>query len=172
MLSDRMEEALNEQLNAELYSAYLYLSMAAYFEQRNLQGFAHWLELQAQEETAHAMKFYRFVLDRGGRATMGAIDAPPAEWDSPLAAFQAVYDHECKVTALIDELVDLAEEEGDRPAQSFLQWFVDEQVEEEASADDIVQKLKMTGGGTGALFMLDNTLGQRQPAAEEEEGEE
>ncbi len=162
MLSSKMQEALNEQVNAEMYSAYIYLSMGAWFEEQNLSGFANWMKVQAQEEMAHAMKIYGFIFERGGKVAFKAIDAPPAEWDSPTAVFQHVLEHEQKVTGLINNLVDLAEQENDRATCSFLQWFVDEQVEEEASADQVVKQLEMVGDSPGPMFMLNNLLGQRQ----------
>ena len=162
MLGKKMQDALNGQINAELYSSYLYLSMAAYFESINLRGFAGWMRVQAQEETAHAMKFYAFVVERGGRVALKAIAAPPGEWSSPLAAFQAAHEHEQKVTAMIHKLVDLAEGQKDHATRSFLQWFVDEQVEEEANADEIVQKLTMIKDAPQGLLMLDSVLGQRK----------
>ena len=161
MLSDRMEKALNDQINAELYSAYLYLAMAAYFESINLGGFGNWMRIQAQEELTHAMKFYDFVYERGGRVSLAAVDAPPKEWDSPLAAFEGAYAHECKVSAMINDLVNIAIEEKDHATNNFLQWFVSEQVEEEASADAVVQKLKLIGDHGNGIFMLDRELGQR-----------
>lgn len=161
MLSEKMEEALNEQVNAELYSAYIYLSMAAYFRKTNLPGFARWMELQAQEEVGHAMKIYAFIDERGGAVALKAIDGPPTEWGSPLEAFEAAYGHEQKVTGMINDLVDLADEVDDKAAGAFLQWFVTEQVEEEASAHEIVQKLKLIGDQAGPLFMLDNVMGRR-----------
>jgi len=161
MISKKMEEALNGQVNAELYSAYLYLSMESYFKSLNLSGFAGWMRAQAQEEMMHAMKIYDFVNERGGRVTLKAIDGPPTEWDSPLAVFEAVYAHEQKVTGLINELVDLAIKEKDHATNSFLQWFVNEQVEEESSADEVVQQLKMMENAPGGIFMLDRELGRR-----------
>jgi ferritin len=161
MISKKMEEALNEQVNAELYSAYLYLSMESYFKSLNLNGFANWMRVQTQEEVAHAMKIYDFVNERGGRVTLKAIEGPETEWDSPLAVFNAVYAHEQKVTGLINNLVDLAIKEKDHATNSFLQWFVNEQVEEESSADEIVQQLKMMENAPGGMFMLDRELGQR-----------
>ena len=143
MVSKKMQGALNEQINAELYSAYLYLSMVAYFESVNLPGFATWMRVQTQEELTHAMKIYEFVNECGGRVILKPIAEPPAEWESPLVAFKAAYKHEQKVTGLINNLVNLAIEEKDHASNNFLQWFVDEQVEEEASADEVVQKLKM-----------------------------
>jgi ferritin len=169
MISKKMEEALNEQVNAELYSAYLYLSMESYFKSLNLNGFANWMRVQTQEEVAHAMKIYDFINERGGRVTLKAIEGPQTEWDSPLAVFEAVYVHEQKVTGLINDLVDLAIKEKDHATNTFLQWFVNEQVEEEYSADEVVQQLKMMENAPGGMFMLDRELGQRiftPPAAE------
>ena len=169
MISKKMEEALNEQINAEMYSAYMYLSMESYFKAQNLNGFANWMRIQTQEEAAHAMKIYDFINERGGRVTLKAIEGPPTEWDSALAVFKAVYEHEQKVTGLINNLVDLAIKEKDHASNSFLQWFVNEQVEEEASADAVVQQLTMMENAPGGMFMLDRELGQRvftPPAAE------
>jgi ferritin len=161
MISKKMEEALNEQVNAELYSAYLYLSMESYFKSLNLNGFANWMRVQTQEEVMHAMKIYDFVNERGGRIILKAIEGPETEWDSPLAVFEAVYVHEQKVTGLINDLVDLAIKEKDHATNTFLQWFVNEQVEEESSADEVVQQLKMMENAPGGMFMLDRELGQR-----------
>jgi ferritin len=161
MISKKMEDALNEQVNAELYSAYLYLSMESYFKAQNLNGFANWMRVQTQEEVAHATKIYDFINERGGRVTLKAIEGPQTEWDSTLAVFKAAYEHEQKVTSLINDLVDLAIKEKDHATNSFLQWFVNEQVEEEASADEIVQQLKMMENAPGGMFMLDRELGQR-----------
>ena len=171
MISKKMEKALNEQVNAELFSAYLYLSMEAYFKSMNLNGFANWMRVQTQEEVAHAMKIYEFINERGGRITLKAIDGPDTEWDSPLTVFKAVYEHEQKVTSLINDLVDLAIEEKDHATNTFLQWFVNEQVEEESSADEMVQQLKMMEKAPGGMFMLDRERGQRvftPPVAEGE----
>jgi ferritin len=145
MISAKMQEAFNNQINAELYSSYLYLAMSAHFENLSLKGFANWMAVQAQEELAHAMKFYHYVIERGGQVKLGAIGEPVAKWDSPLATFEAVYAHEQKVTGLINNLVKVARDEADNAAEIFLQWFVTEQVEEEASADEVVQKLKLMG---------------------------
>lgn len=161
MIKGKMESALNKQLNAEFYSSYLYMSMSAYFESINIKGFANWMRIQTQEELVHAMKFYDYINERGGRVTLTAVEAPPIEWDSPLAAFEHVYKHEQKVTGLINELVNLSISEKDHASNNFLQWFVAEQVEEESSADAIVQKLKLIGEEHGGLFMLDQELGQR-----------
>ncbi len=159
-MNEKIQDAFNKQINAELYSAYLYLAMAAYFEDINLPGFAGWMQCQAQEEVMHAMKFFHFINERGGRATMAPIEGPKNEWNSPLNAFEDAYAHEQKVTAMINDLVDLAMTEKDHAANNFLQWFVAEQVEEEATADGVVQKIKLAGDG-GGLFMVDKELGQR-----------
>jgi ferritin len=156
-----MEAAINEQINAELYSAYLYLSMASWCHSLNLNGFANWMQVQVQEENFHAMKMYDFVNDRGGRVILKAIKAPETAWKSPLAVFEAVYKHEQLVTGLISKLVDIAISEKDKSSESFLQWFVDEQVEEEASADDIIQQIKLAGETGPGLFMIDRELAQR-----------
>ncbi|TVQ97141.1 MAG: ferritin [Desulfovibrionales bacterium] len=161
MLNSRIEQALNDQVNAELYSAYLYLAMAAYFSEQNLEGFTHWMNMQSQEELTHAMKFYAFINERGGRNTLKTIEAPPANWDSPTAVFEAVLEHEQKVTSLINELVDMALAEKDHATNIFLQWFVTEQVEEEASVNAVLQKLKLLGGDSSGMFMIDRELAAR-----------
>jgi ferritin len=161
MIKEKIQTALNEQLNAELYSSYLYFSMSAYFESVALKGFANWMRVQAQEELTHAMKFHDFILESGGRVILTAVDAPQIQWDSPLAAFEHVYQHEQKVTALINNLVNLAVTEADHAANAFLQWFVTEQVEEESSADEIVQKMKLSSDDRSALSFLDQELGKR-----------
>ncbi len=161
MISKKMETALNGQINAELYSAYLYLSMEAYFESENLPGFAKWMRAQTQEEVTHAMKIYDFVNERGDRVTLKSIEQPPTKWKSPLDAFEAVYRHEQKVTGLINKLMDLAIKGKDHAANTFLQWFVNEQVEEESSVDTVLQELKRAEGAAGAMFMIDRELGQR-----------
>ncbi|MGO9121901.1 MAG: ferritin [Desulfomonilaceae bacterium] len=161
MISSRIQEAFNKQLNAELYSAYLYLSMAAYFESINLRGFANWMRCQVQEEIVHAMKFNDFIVERGGRVTLMQIEGPPTKWASPLNAFEEAYRHEQKVTGLINDLVNIAIEEKDHASNAFLQWFVTEQVEEESSADGVVQKLKLAGDHGGGMFMIDQELAAR-----------
>jgi ferritin len=161
MLKENIQNALNQQVNAEMYSAYLYLAMSSYFESVNLKGFANWMQVQAQEEMVHAMKFYTYIFERGGRVTLSAIEAPPKQWESPLAVFESTLQHEKKVTGMINGLVDLATSEKDHATCNFLQWFVAEQVEEEASADGMVQKIKLVGDAHGALFMLDKEFGQR-----------
>jgi ferritin len=175
MMDEKMQEALNKQLNAEIYSAYLYLSMSAYFQSVNLGGFANWMRVQWQEELAHGLKFYDYVNERGGRVVLQAVEAPPSEWDSPLAVFEHVYEHEQKVTGMINKLVDLAVEVRDHATNNFLQWFVSEQVEEEASADEVLQKVKLVGDDASGLFMIDRELTQRvfvAPAATAEGGAE
>ena len=169
MISKKVGEALNEQVNAELYSAYLYLSMEAYFESASLAGFANWMRIQTQEELMHAMKIYDFVIERDGKVLLKAIEQPQSAWESPLATFEAVYKHEQKVTGLINDLVNLAIEEKDHATNTFLQWFVSEQVEEEKNACDIVGKLKLIEDSPQALFMMDDQMAQRvftQPATE------
>ena len=161
MIDGRMQEALNKHINAELYSSYLYLSMSAYFQSVNLAGFAHWMRVQAREELSHAMKFYDHVLERGGTVALQPVEAPPPRWDSPLAVFEEAYRHEQKVTGLINQLVDDAVQTRDHATNNFLQWFVSEQVEEEASAEAIVQKLRLVGDAPGGLFVLDHELGGR-----------
>ena len=168
MIVKKMQDALNDQINAELYSAYIYLAMAAYFESENLSGFASWMRVQTQEETAHAMKIFDFVNERGGKVALKAIDEPPAEWKSPLVAFKAASEHEQYITGRINDLVI---KEKDHATNAFLQWFVNEQVEEETSVDSVVQNLKMAEKAPGALFMMDRELGQRTFTPPAQEGE-
>lgn len=161
-LNDRMLSELNSQINAELYSAYLYLSMCAWFEDQNLSGFATWMKAQATEEVTHAMKLFDYCADRGGRVVLDAIEKPQVEWGSPLEVFEAVYAHERHVTSLINGLVDTAIETGDHATRTMLDWFVSEQVEEEASADAVLQHLVMLEDApAGLLYMLDREMGQR-----------
>jgi ferritin len=170
MLTEKMEAALNSQLNAELYSGYLYLSMNAYFKDLNLDGFANWMYAQAQEELMHAMKFYDFINRRGGRVKLAQIAEPPVEWGSPLDVFEETLKHEQKVTGLINNLVEIALEEHDHATQIFLQWFVTEQVEEEESVGGVLQQLKLLGEAQGGLFMIDRELAKRQmPSVAEED---
>jgi len=171
MIGKKMEEALNGQINAELYSAYLYLSMEAYFGCENLAGFANWMRVQTQEELMHAMKIYDYVAERGGRVVLGAIEQPPAKWESPLGVFEAVYKHEQKVTGLINDLVNLAVEEKDHATNSFLQWFVTEQVEEEDNASTVLGQLKLIKDSPQALFMMNKEMGQRVFTPPPTEGE-
>jgi ferritin len=160
-MNDKVQDALNAQLNAELYSSYLYLSMAAYFESTNLAGFANWMNVQAQEELMHAMKFYDYINERGGRVILKQIEGPPSIWDSPKVAFEHVLKHERKVTSLINSLVDLSMLEKDHATYNFMQWFVSEQVEEESSAETVLNKLKLVGSDGSGILMLDQELGAR-----------
>lgn len=172
MLSKKMQDALNAQINAELYSSYVYLSMAAYFESENLMGFANWMHMQSREENMHAMKFYTFVNDRRGRVLLDPIEGPQTEWDSPLAVFEDSLKHEQKVTGLINKLVDLAIKESDHATNSFLKWFLDEQVEEEANVDKVIQDLKRVGDSAQGLFLLDRELaGRTAEAADGDSGD-
>ena len=159
--AEDLEKALNEQLNFELYSAYIYYSMAAYFESVDLPGFANWMQIQYQEELFHVQKFFDFINERDGRVTLGGVDAPQHEWESPLAAFQNAYEHEKIVSKRIHELVDLSRQEKDHAVESFLDWFVTEQVEEEASTRAIAQQLKFLGEDRTGLFMVDRELATR-----------
>ena len=160
-MEEKMQDALNSHLNAELYSSYLYLSMAAYFESKDMAGFANWMRVQAQEELAHAMKFYDYIAQRGGKITLTQINTPPTEWESDLTVFEHVYEHEQMVTGLINKLVDLALSLSDHATNNFLQWFVAEQVEEEESASGVLRKLKLMGDAPGGIFMLDSELAKR-----------
>ena len=161
MINKTMQDAMNDQINKELYSSYLYLSMAAYFENRNLSGFAHWMRVQEAEERGHAMKFYDFILERGGKVTLGAITAPKTEWKSTLEVAEEVASHEAQVTASIYALYETALTEKDYPAQILLQWFISEQVEEEKNAADIVANLKLIEERGTAVLMLDHRLAKR-----------
>jgi len=161
MLSDTINKALNDQINAELYSSYLYYAMAAYFDDIGLPGASHWMKNQAVEEMLHAHKFFAYIADRGGRVVLDGIETPQREWASPLAAFEAAYGHEVKITGLINGLVKLAREESDFNTDNFLQWFVAEQVEEESTADGVVQQLKLVDQSKGGLFMIDRELAAR-----------
>ena len=161
MLNPKIQDAFNKQINAEVFSSYLYLSMSTYFDSQNLKGMANWMLIQAQEELQHAMKFLDFINERGGRVLLTQVEGPKTEWSSPLDAFEDAYRHECKVTGMINDLVDLSLSEKDHAANVFLQWFVTEQVEEEASAQEIADQLKLAGDQGGVLFMLDRELGTR-----------
>jgi ferritin len=163
MINKEIEEALNKQMVAEIYSGYMYLAMAADFDAKNMKGFARWMKAQALEELFHAMKFYGFINDRGGRAVCGAVEAPRASWKSALDAFKAAAEHEVRVSGMINDLVDLARKEGDKATESFLQWFITEQVEEEAQTDEIVKNLETIKDHAAALFMYDARLGERVP---------
>jgi ferritin len=162
MLSKTMEEALNKQVNRELYSSYLYLGMSAWFETQNLKGFAGWMMVQSGEERNHAMKIYEYIIARQGKVSLGDIEAPKAKWTSAGKVFEEVYAHEQKVTGMIDALVDLAVKEKDHATFEMLQWFVKEQVEEEANAATICEKIKTVGDIPGHLFYLDHELSKRK----------
>ncbi|MFN3920979.1 MAG: ferritin [Caldimicrobium sp.] len=161
MIKPEMEKALNEQIKWELYSAYLYLSMAAYFEDQGLEGFAHWMKAQCAEELMHAMKFYKFLFERDGRVQLEEIPAPPKEWQNAEDVFSYAYKHEQEVTSRINNLMSLTKKFEDYATENFLQWFIDEQVEEEASFKTILNKLKLIKNDPQALFYLDNELKQR-----------
>ena len=161
MIGKAMQDAMNEQINKELFSSYLYLSMAAYFEERNLPGFGHWMRLQEAEERVHAMKLYDYILERGGKVTLKGIDAPKTEWKSNLEVAEEVAAHEAKVTASIHALYELALKEKDYPSQVMLQWFITEQVEEEKNAAEIVANLKLIEERGTAVMMLDHRLAKR-----------
>lgn len=167
MISARLVDEINEQIKYEFYSAYMYLAMSADCADRNLTGFARWMKLQADEEVAHAMRFFDFLLERGARVELQALDQPPAKFGSPLEIMEKSLEHERFVTGRINELYALALDENDYPAQVLLQWFVTEQVEEEASIDEIVERMKMFGQDGSALLMLDTQLGARPAESEE-----
>jgi ferritin len=162
MIGKAMQDAMNEQINKELFSSYLYLSMAAYFEAKNLPGFANWMRIQSDEEREHAMKFYDFILEAGGKVTLKAIETPKTEWKSALEVAEEVAAHEAKVTASIYSLYELAQKEKDYPAQMMLQWFITEQVEEEKNAAEIVANLKLIEDRGTAVLMLDHRLAKRK----------
>jgi len=164
MLNPEIQDAFNRQINAELYSAYLYLSMAAHFEARSLVGMAHWMRVQAQEEVGHAIRFFDFINDRDGRVTLTEIAGPKTKWSSPLEVFQDAYEHEQKVTGLINGLSNLAANSKDHAAHNFLEWFVNEQVEEENTVRTIVDQLKLVGEDGVGQVMMDGRLGQRAAA--------
>ncbi|ASJ09390.1 ferritin [Thermococcus siculi] len=163
MLGERMLKALNEQITKELFSAYFYLGIAAYFKDKGFDGFAAWMEAQAEEELGHAIRIYDYVFERGGKVELEKVEKPKQNFESPLKAFEAVYLHEVGVTESIYRLVEIAQEEKDHATYQFLQWFVEEQVEEEATAKSIVDKLKIIGDNPQGLFMLDRELGARTP---------
>jgi ferritin len=163
MVSKKMIDALNNHLNEEFFSSYLYLSMATYFEDKNLNGFASWFKLQSQEEWAHGMKIYEFINQTGGKVTLKAIKAPKTSWKSIMEIFKETLAHERHITGLINKLVGQAMQSKDYATNNFLQWFVNEQVEEEATVEEIINKLEMIGDAKSGLFMLDRELGFRKP---------
>jgi ferritin len=172
MIGKAMQAAMNEQINKEFFSSYLYLSMAAYFEDKNLTGFGHWMRLQADEEREHAMKFYNFILDRGGQVQLKTIDGPQTDWKSNLEVAEQVAEHEAKVTASINNLYEIAVKEKDYPSQVMLQWFINEQVEEEKNAQDLVAKLRLIEERGTAVLMLDHRLAKRKGEGGDEGEEE
>ncbi len=169
MLSKKMAAALNEQINKEMYSAYLYMSMSAFSTFKGLNGFANWFMIQYQEEMTHAMKIYQYLLDQGEQVELLQIEQPPGDFGTPLEMFRQTLEHEQFITRSINELVDLAMEEKDHATGIFLQWYVTEQIEEEANDNEIISKLELVGDGNG-LFMVDNELAARvfhPPASDE-----
>jgi ferritin len=161
MMSQKLQDAMNKQVNAELYSAYLYLSMAAWLDGKNFKGASNWMNIQAQEELGHAMKFVHFLQERGAKVVYSQIAAPQTDWETLVHVFEDTCKHEALVTSYINDLVDLALSDKDHASSNFLQWFVDEQVEEEATAQEILEKVKMVGESGAALFMIDKELSQR-----------
>jgi ferritin len=165
MINKKINDAFNRQINEEIFSSYLYLSMATYFDDQGMTGFSHWFRLQAQEEMFHAMKLYHHIVERGGRVLLKAIQEPEIKWASTLAAFKAALKHEQHITGCINDLMDLSLKEKDYASRSLLQWFVDEQVEEEASVTEIIDKLNLAGEKGQMLYMIDRELAGRQAGA-------
>lgn len=162
MPSKKIESALNQQIQSEFYSAYLYLAMSAYCREIHLDGFAHWLEIQSREEIGHAMRLYKYLHDRGGRVVLQAIDRPPESYKSPRRMFEQVLKHEQEITKAVHKLYKLAQDEKDYATEVELQWLINEQVEEEKTAGDILQKLTVMGDQPTTLLMMDHHLGKRQ----------
>ncbi len=172
MFTERLKEAINEQINAEFYSAYLYLAMSAYLEEQDLPGMAHWMRMQYEEERFHALKLFDFMIDRDARVVLKAIDAPPTDFGSIEDVFAEVLAHERNVTERIHNLYKLAVEDNDYPTQTMLQWFIDEQVEEEKTATEVLAKVRMVKDYPPGLLILDETLGQRPaPTPPAQEGD-
>lgn len=165
MFTQKIQDAFNKQLNMEIFSSYLYLSMSAYFDSQHLSGMASWMRIQAQEEHQHAMKFFDFILARNGKVVLGEVNAPKKKWKSALDAFEDAHGHESKITGLLNDLTSLCVKGNDHAGNVFLQWFVSEQVEEEATVLDIVEKLRLVGDNPAALFMMDQELSKRMPSA-------
>lgn len=161
MINETVAKVIIDQVNKELYSAYLYLSMSAHFSDIGLLGFANWTRVQVQEETAHAMLMYDYLISRGEKVTLASIDAAPSNWGTPLSVMEEVLKHEEYVTRLINNIVNVADENKDRATMSYFNWFVDEQVEEESNAQDIISKLKLIGDDKSALYLLDKDLAAR-----------
>ena len=162
MISKKMVDAINDQIQAELYSSYLYISMAAHFEAENLPGFAKWMRVQNDEEREHAMKFFDYLYQRGASVTLKAIQQPPIKFKKPIDVFKQVFEHEQKVTSLIEKLYELSVKEKDYGTQVMLQWFITEQVEEEKNVMEIINQLEMAGDSPAMLMMLDRKLGERK----------
>lgn len=160
-MKEEMEKAFNKQVNAELYSSYLYLAMESYFQSISLAGFASWMRIQVQEELFHGIKMYDYIHERGGKAKLEAIAQPEEKWETPLAAFEQVLAHEQQVTGLINNLIDVALDVRDHAAKAFLDWFITEQVEEESTAGQIVDRLRLIGKDSSGLFLLDTELAKR-----------
>lgn len=165
MLKDSIQEALNDQVKHEFYSAHVYLAMCAWFEDQGLPGFASWMRMQYQEELGHGIRIFDFINDRDGKVIIEGVSAPPTSWESPLAAFEAAYENEKAVSKSIDDLYDLAGKENDHATRVMLQWFITEQVEEEASTKQAVDRLKLAGNDSSALLVLDQQLGSRTNTA-------
>jgi len=161
MIKKEVLDAINEQINAETYSAFMYLSMAAYFEDMGLSGFANWMKVQYQEESAHSIKFFNYLTERGGRVTLKAVAQVPVDFNGVVDVFEKTLAHEIHVTSLINNLIDVSIKASDHASQSFLKWFIDEQVEEEANVEKILQTLKLINGQGNGIFMMDRELGQR-----------
>jgi len=169
MLSKKMTDALNAQINKEMYSAYLYMAMSAYSDFQGLRGFAQWFSVQYEEEMSHAMRIYHYIQEQGAQVVLRAIEEPPKSFGKPLEMFEKTLEHEKYITKSINALVDLAIAEKDHATQIFLQWFVTEQVEEEANDNEIIDRLKMVGDQGNGLFMIDRELGVRKSEKEAEE---
>lgn len=167
MLSQEMQDALNKQINEELFSAYLYASMSSHFEHVSLKGFAKWMSVQSKEEEAHAQRIVDYMHNRGAKVVRAAIAAPQTEWPSPLAVFEDAYKHECHISACINKLASLAIKEADHATHALMEWFVIEQVEEESNADQLVQQLRMGADSPAVLLLLDREVGQRSAAGNE-----
>ncbi|WP_136806134.1 ferritin [Desulfosediminicola flagellatus] len=161
MITPKMSDAINAQINAEMFSSYLYLSMSAWFSRTGLPGFSSWMRAQAKEEDFHAQKMFDYLLERGGKVELEAIDKPEINWESPLKVIEAVADHEAKVTSLINELVNCALDERDHASNIFLQWFVSEQVEEEASVGEVLDRMRLVGNDSAGMFAMDMEMSKR-----------
>ncbi len=162
-MNKKLLETLNHQITAEMYSAYLYLAMSADMANKGYQGLAAWFSAQAQEEMVHAMKFYHFIQERGEAVVLGAIDAPPTTWKDPKAAFEGALEHEKYVTSLINNLYKMAQKAGDYATEIMLHWFISEQVEEEATANEILDKIRLLNNAPNGMYLLDRELGVRAP---------